>query len=271
MLYRVSVPVLQKWLVLAAVAASALAAGTASAAPATASGQAYDIGVNISIANISVLSLTTQHSVQFADEVNPYEDSSSAVSFDSGSGPVTLARLTTGNINVETQWIPSTSFLAAGSRASIADVDLEAVSALSDPLLTLKADLIQATAIVTGTCPPPSTTAIAPLVEITDGYVFRNGFDPENLEPSGQVEVPGIDVAVEGTGLLDVPVDPGANTTIPLPLDAGSLILNEQSVSGDGITSRGVASNAAHLNLSLLGTITADVILSHAEASIQCH
>jgi len=56
-----------------------------------------------------------------------------------------------------------------------------------------------------------------------------------------------------------------------LPAGTGVLVLDEQSITGDGITGLGVSNNGVHVTLNALGLITGDVILAHADAAIACN
>jgi hypothetical protein len=73
-----------------------------------------------------------------------------------------------------------------------------------------------------------------------------------------------------GGQLIEVPVNPDANTTIPIgpadPVISGTLILNEQF---DDASSRHEV-NGLHLTLQLAGGNSVDLIISHAEAGITC-
>lgn len=102
-----------------------------------------------------------------------------------------------------------------------------------------------------------------------DDFVFTNGFETENLTATSDVYVPGLAVGLQGTPLADIPLNPPPNTG--LSLGALTLVLNEQTIDGNGTTTRGVATNGLHIRLDIVSLITADIILSHAEASISCH
>lgn len=245
------------------------------AAAPTASGMAYDLNVNVSVAGNSILAITPVDQVQFANQAVAYADQQTTPSFDSGVNLV--ARLTTGVLDTQTQWIPASGFLAVGSQATANNVDLNAVDAASSSLLSLQASLIQATAIVTGTCPASSAMVTTNDVHLVDDFIFRDGFEPGNLLATSTAALNqsggGIVLSLLGNSILNVPVNPAPNTSIDLSGITGTntLVLNEQTTSGDGITAAGVSSNALHLHMNVLGVIIADVIISHAEASIACN
>lgn len=248
---------------------------TVLAAAPTASGRSYDFGVQISVASIQILNVGPQDQVQFTNLATAYEDDQNSVSFDSGSG--TLARLQTGALDAATQWLPGSGFLAVGSMASASDVNLGVVNALSTSLLSLQAPLIQSTAIITGTCPTAAAMRTTNAVHIVDDYVFNNGFEVPNLKVSSTAIVQGaepgdsISLSITGNDVANIPSDPAVNTTVATGVAGVTLILNEQTVTGDGVSGIGVASNAFHLSLNIAGIITAEVVISHAEASIVCN
>jgi len=225
----------------------------AHAAAPTASGKAFDFSIQISVAGINVLNQAPVDQVQFTDMSAPYNNVMQTGSFDSGPG---LARLQTGSLVAETEWIPTNSFLAVGSRATANDVNLSVVDVTAVSLLSLQANQIQSTSIVTGTCPPSIMQLL--VANIVDDYIFRNGFEVVNLLPSSTAKLPGLGITVLGTSLASLPTDPPPNTSITLPVGE-SLVLNEQVVSGDGITSLSVTSNALHLVLNMAGIITSDI------------
>lgn len=250
---------------------------TALGATPTASGQAYDFNIQISVASVSVLNIGPVDQVQFSDLASAYENAQNVLSFDSGGGLGVLARLQTGALDAETQWLPGPGFLAVGSRASANNVDLGVVNAIGGSLLSLKAPLIRSTAIITGTCPTAPVVRPANVVHIVDDYIFRNGFEIPNLQASSTAIVQGsqpgqsIDLSITGVDVANIPSDPAANTTVATGVIGATLVVNEQTLTGDGISGLGVASNAFHLSLNIAGIITADVVISHAQASIACN
>jgi len=257
---------------------SAAGTGSALATVPTASGTAFDLNVQVSIVGASILNITPVDQVQFTNLATAYVDEKTTPSFDSGAG--LLARLQTGVLDTQTQWIPGANFLADGAQATVNNLDLDAVNALSggSSLLSLQAGVIQATAIVTGTCPAAPVPAAVNAVHLVDDYIFRDGFEPGNLQATGTATLQGsgggIVLSILGNSILGIPVNPAPNTSIDLSGLLGSgntLVLNEQTITGDGTTGLGVATNALHLTLNVVGLITASVIISHADASIACN
>lgn len=103
------------------------------------------------------------------------------------------------------------------------------------------------------------------------GADARSEGDFGALVSTGDALLASLLVTVGGSVIFDGAVAPGANTDFldgildPLGID---LILNEQILSGDGISTTGIAVNAVHL---LLDTplLAGEVIFSHAESSLQ--
>lgn len=251
-------------------------AGAHAAAP-TASSSAYDLQVNVSVLGGTVLNVMPVDQVQFTNQATSYVDEQTTPSFDSGNPLGTVARLQTGMLDAQTQWLPGASFLAVGAQATADDVNLSAVSLADASLLSLQASVIQGTAIVSGSCPPSSGARLASAVHLVDDYIFRNGFEAENLQATSSATLDGsgggIVLSLLNSTIANIPANPAPNTSIDLSGISGtnSLILNEQTISGDGITARGVISNALHLSLNVAGVITADVIISHAQAAVDCN
>lgn len=76
---------------------------------------------------------------------------------------------------------------------------------------------------------------------------------------------------VDLSAFVGVSVPP--NTTVDLNalgIVGATLVLNEQTLTGDGLASRGVSVNAFHLSLNVLGAlgVTGEVILGHSDASL---
>lgn len=95
---------------------------------------------------------------------------------------------------------------------------------------------------------------------------------------SGGVNVASISIALNGTTIY-ANANIAANTTVDLnPLGLGaSLVLNEQIIGGDGVSTRSMTTNFLHLKLSDVGvglpgvgnvvTLNSDIIIGHAFAS----
>ncbi|HEX7769141.1 MAG TPA: choice-of-anchor P family protein, partial [Dokdonella sp.] len=135
-----------------------------------------------------------------------------------------------------------------------------------------------------GACPdtPPEVNGLL------DDFVFFTGFDPGNLgggddgggdgggfgglPPTG-ANLIDVQLSVLGTDVPALPLDPDPNTEIDLDvlgITGATLVLNEQTRSGDGVSSLAVGSNALHLTLGVAGLVNADVIVAHSAVSLDC-
>jgi hypothetical protein len=257
-------------------------AQTATAAP-TASGKSFDLSANVSLAGIPILTIDPNDVVAFDDLTVTFNDSKLQQNF--SVGDPTTAQLVASDLSTATQWLPSDTFLAVGSRATTANVELTAINPnlildTNAKLLDLKATQIDATAIVTGTCPPPEVllakkaSRATQNTDIVGDFVFQSEFEIQNLTPTNTSDIPGLEVDVDGTPLLNIPANPAPNTSITIGT-IGTLWLNKQSVTGDGIVSLSstVDGLLLHVDLAIatIHLLVADVNISHTEASITCN
>jgi hypothetical protein len=237
------------------------------AAP-TASGHAYDISIHLIIAGIP-FDVNAVDDVQFANQAAAWSGGQQTAAVNVSVG---FASLRAQDLDVEAQWQPSGGFLVAGTQATLNNVSLATTDLLSNALLALGATQIQATSLIAGTCPASAGQAMEKsLTQAINDYVYVDGFEQRTLEPNSDVNTQGLGVAMQGTSLLGIPASPGANTTLPLPGGTGTLVIDEQTVTGDGITGLSVSNNGVHVTLNVLGLITGDVILAHADTGIACN
>jgi len=117
----------------------------------------------------------------------------------------------------------------------------------------------------------PTASGHAYLDTTVGDYIYFDSFEQRTLAPTTDVNTPGLNVAMQGTPLLGLSDKPTPNTSLMLPGGSGTLVLNEQSVTGDGISGLTVSNNAVHVTLSVVGLITGDAILAHADAGIACN
>lgn len=259
-----------------------LALGTAQCASATpiASGKSFDVSVNVSVLGQTLVAVTPNKQVEFADLTLAFDDSKLTPSLTLGDAASVY--LSTDELTAETQWLPGDVFLAVGSRAMAANVDLSVANPLAAlgvdaSLLDVAAAQIQATATVSGSCPAVTVAKKADtsgLGDIVDDLLFHNAFELQNLIATNTAQMPGLQIDVAGTPLLNLPADPQVNTSVNIG-GIGSLTLNKQTVIGDGITSLAsvVDGLLLEVHLALLGSsvIDATVDISHSEASITCN
>lgn len=168
--------------------------------------------------------------------------------------------LSTGLSTGQTGNILSTGVLATNASSVIANdntsadatvdgLSLSVVGAL--PLLTIGADTVVSTADVSGDCGAGSLTA-------TGATTIENGSAGGTL----------------GLG-LSIASNPSPNFEL-INLLGIRVVLNEQIVTGDGVTSRGITVNAIHVDLtntvlSLIGVLSGDIIIAQSKAQVQCN
>jgi uncharacterized repeat protein (TIGR01451 family) len=194
----------------------------------------------------------------------PYNTSSSLLSVDVNANIVLAALvpaamvdiLETGTLNVSTTGDASPQ---SDSSASVEDVNLEILGNILLPLvLGLEAEAIESTATAGGSC--------------------KSG-----LTASGTTTLVGASLAstlAQLAGIVGIlEVSPAPNTVLlDLSLLGGHLriVLNEQIVTGDGATSRGITVNAIHITLdqlpiaAIITDVTGDVIISQSHAEVTC-
>jgi len=271
----------------------ALAVSPAMAAP-KASGDAYDLSINVSILTaIPALVVSPQAQVGFAPQAGPFNDSATAGPLNLGNTPAApLITLQTGLLNANTAWYPPATpngFMIVGSEASAANVDLGAVNPSAVSLLDVTADLVRTRAVISGYCPPAAVAKAARLTasfgDLAAEVLYGNGFDNDNLNNgtghngagggnnSGGDDStnPNANVSVTGTSVGTLPINPLANTQTCILGGAACVKLNEMTVTGDGVTTLSVSRNGLHLTANVPGVVTAEVILAHAAAAVVCN
>ncbi len=178
-----------------------------------------------------------------AGDAPPFNRDASALSVNVGLGAFGTV-LHTGLL------LSHTDSAAAGqvsSNATVHDLGLSLVPVA--PLLTLHADEVRSSAAIGGTCGSGLTaTGTTTLVNAAAGGTLGLG--------------------------LHIGASVAPNTVL-LNLLGVRVVLNEQIVSGDGVTSRAIAVNAIHVSvqnslLGALGRLSGDVVIAHSEARVVC-
>lgn len=180
-----------------------------------------------------------------AVDPNTYTDSDTVASASVSTAPLGNI-LSTGVLTVNADGDLSNDMTS--SDATVDDLGAFVVSTLT--LLSITADTVQSTADVSGECGVSGLTATGTTTI-------------ENAAVGGTL----------GVG-LNIDASPAPNTVL-LDLLGIRVILNEQIVSGDGVNSSGITVNAIHIDLSdtilsLLGTLSGDIIIAQSQAQVLC-
>jgi len=273
-----------------AFAIAALLAPVAHAAAPVGSASAWDLSIDVSLIGLANLSVGVQASAQLDSVVTPGEDSMQLPSLNVAA-PLNLITLSTGLLESSAEYVGGGDGMSAiAARSAVENLGLGAGVIAPGAILDLSAGLIASQTALAGTCPDPEPGAPS-LQGMLDDFVFYNSFDSGNLiggggdggdggEGGGFGGLPPTNstlvdprIRILGIEVPGLPLNPEPNTSIDLNLlgiAGASLILNEQTRSGDGVHSLSSATNALHLTLNVIGVITADVIIAHSEASLVC-
>lgn len=264
-----------------ALAAALAATGHASAAVPVGNADAYDLSIHIDILGITQLDLEAPTHAEVVAATESASDSQTVASI-IDADPLNLITLSTGTVVAETQFVAA-PMSAIAARASVEDLDLQALGLAQLDILSLLGGTISSQTALAGACPEP----VAQLDGLLDDFVFFSGFDSGNLGGGGGDDEGGgfgglpptganlvdVQLSVLGIDVPALPLDPGPNTAIDLDvlgIAGATLVLNEQTRSGDGFSSLAVGSNALHLTLNVAGLVTADVIVAHSAVSLEC-
>jgi hypothetical protein len=259
--------------VLSAGVAAALASFNASAE--TGSGAASDVTIHVNVLGLAELNVDPQAAVSFQDAAEATSVQDSVPSIDLGNAVI---HLSTGVSGAAAEFAPGPTWSATVAGTSLVDFDLAAVDALGGSLLSIGADLIESRSAIAGYCLAERSAGHRSAA--LDDISFFNGFDPGNLYAGFPGDDNGGNVVLENPGIsiLGIPVSglpslPPPNTSIDLAAQGilgATLILNEQSITGDGTDWSRMTSNAIHLTLDVAGLVTADVTVGHTDAKLDC-
>lgn len=267
---------------LAAILATACM-GHASAAVPVGNADAYDLSIHVDILGVTQFDLVAPTSATIVDATESISDSQSLASIDEAD-VLNLITLSTGTVASEVQYVAGTQS-AIAARASVEDLDLQVLGLAQLDILSLLGGTISSQTALAGACPEPP----AQINDLLDDFVFFSGFDTGNLGGGGDdgegndggfgglpptgAELIDVQLSVLGIDVPALPLDPDPNTAIDLDvlgIAGATLVLNEQTRSGDGVSSLAVGSNALHLTLDVAGLVTADVIVAHSAVSLEC-
>ena len=266
-----------------AAALAAACTGHASAATPVGNAEAYDLSIHINILGITQFDRVAPTSASIVDATESISDSQSLASI-IDADPLNLITLSTGTVTSEAQYVVGTQS-AIAARATVEDLELQALGLAQLDILSLTGGTISSQVALAGACPEPP----AQMTDLLDDFVFFSGFDQGNLGGGGDdgegnggdfgglpptgAELIDVQLSVLGIDVPALPLDPEPNTAIDLDvlgIAGATLVLNEQTRSGDGVHSLAVGSNALHLALNVAGLVTADVIVAHSAVSLEC-
>lgn len=247
------------------------------AAPAqalTATVSAQDLSIHVNLLGLATLDVTPQIPAQITASATAAIDQHVLPSFLQG-GP--LLQVSTGVLTTQAEYRPGPTSVAGGE-VEVANLNLSAVNLIGTSLLSVSADVIKSQATVGGYCMPAQRGVETD--GVLDDYVFGTGFDAGNLGPGLPGDPPGDDatlgslaISILGIDVPQLPLNPAPNTPINLSvlgIAGATLVLNEQIVGGDGVHTTSKSSNAVHLSLNVAGLITADIVVAHSDAALDC-
>lgn len=242
---------------------------------------AHDFSIHIDLIGLTSLDVNAQTSANLTNVLASASDSDQLPSF-AISDPLSLISLSSGELIAETEYVGG-PMSAIAARSTVNNLDLSVGTALVD-VLGLGAGVVRSTTSMSGYCP---SAAPAPKSLLGD-FVFGTGFDFGNLNgggggggdgggigglPPGGVDLIDPVVSILGIPVPGLPTNPPPNTAIDLSqlgIVGATLILNEQTTSGDGVHSLATTANAIHLTMNVAGLVTADAVIAHSEASLSC-
>jgi uncharacterized repeat protein (TIGR01451 family) len=173
----------------------------------------------------------------------PFNKDASALSINVGLGPYGTV-LHTGLLLSHTD---SPSAGQVSSNATVHDLGISLLPVA--PLLTLHTDEVRSSAVIGGTC-------------------------GSALTATGSTTL--VNAGVGGTLGLGLHIGASvAPNTVLLDLLGIRVVLNEQLVGGDGVTSRSISVNAIHISiqnalLSPIARLTGNIVIAHSEAQVVC-
>lgn len=261
--------------------AATLSANAAMAASPVGNASAWDLDVHVNLIGVAQLDVGAQTSAALNNVLASASDSQTMPSA-AFATPLNLITLATGTLASEAEYVGGNQS-AIAARSSVNDLALGAGAGAS--VLSLNAGVVTSTSSLAGSCPDPVQAKSASLL---DDFLFFSTFDAGNLVPGGGGGGDGggigglppgggtlVDpvITILGIPVSGLPLNPPPNTSVDLGalgIVGATLILNEQTTTGDGVHSLARATNAIHLTLDVAQLVTADVIIAHSEVSLAC-
>ncbi|MBN8481836.1 MAG: hypothetical protein J0L88_09640 [Xanthomonadales bacterium] len=233
---------------------------------------AADLSVQINLIGLSALNVSPLAPVAIIDATAPAIDSDAVADVGLGDALISVDADAIANV---AEYAPTPG--AAGAQSEVSGLNISAAGPIGPPLLTITADAIRSRAIVSGRCAP---TVLAGATGLFDDYVFVDGFDGDGLAPGypgdgdddGQTGFTNLVISIAGIN-VPIPVDPPPNTTVDLGalgIVGATLVLNEQTTGGDGVTSVTNTVTALRLTLGVTGVASANVVIARSESALGC-
>lgn len=220
----------------------------ATAETADAEGYAASVDLDLDVIGLGtdaeVVAPTPVSSGSGSDSFGPINNSVAGLSVDLLAG---TAGVSTGLLSSSAQYSNASQALATGGVDST-NIDLDVLGLIG---LSLTADAIGSTSQIDGSCGALTPSAASTLA-------------------NAQLTVLGTPVALAANPAPNTGIDINA-----LGLAGVTLVLNEQVVGGDGITSSSIVTNALRLtlNINIIGVVSlsGEIILGHSEAAVSCN
>jgi hypothetical protein len=261
----------------ALIAAVLVGLASTSAHALTGSANASDVSVHVNLLGIATLDVDPQVPVGFNAAVDATLEHDSLPLLDTGGS---LLSLSTGTLVNSAEFNPGSTYSYVQADSDIENLDLSAVSLLGSPLISISADAVHASSDIVGWCNLEQKTGRASRAADLGDMIFFSQFDAGNIFPDyglggdpGTVILGGLHISILGIVVPDLPLNPPANTRVDLSalgIVGASLVLNEQTVGGDGTTLSTISHTAIHLTLNVASLITADVQVGHADSTFDC-
>lgn len=235
----------------------------------------YDLSGDIDLL-VTQLAIDPQTQVEIVGSSQD-EDLSQQVNSFFVSDPLDLIEIGTGVLLSQAQFVVGNVSAIEGA-SEVNNLELSAVGPAAVPVLSVQASLVTSRSSVSGYCPMEQRNPAGPL----DEFIYLNGFDTANLAvggggagavPGSGSELGDLQISILGIPVSGLPSLPPPNTVVDLSalgIVGATLVLNEQVVEGDGSSSAFMSTNAIHLTLNSAGLATADVIIGHSDAQLQC-
>jgi len=257
--------------------AATLSANAAMAASPVGNASAWDLAVHVNLIGLAQLDVGAQTSATLTNVLASASDSQTLPSA-AFSSPLNLITLSTGTLASDAEYVGG-NMSAIAARSSVEDLALGAGASV----LSLNAGVVTSTSSLAGICPDP----VRATSSLLNDFLFFSNFDTGNLvsgggggdggglgglPPGGGTLVDPV-VSILGIPVPGLPLNPAPNTNVDLAalgIVGATLILNEQTTTGDGVHSLANATNAIHLTLNVAQLVTADVIVAHSEVSLAC-